>query len=99
MKASVAEDIKTVLAFDLLDKPARLSPIRTRSLTRHTKNKGNANKRKNTHTSQQHQPHKKIKCQPGDLENADSDKPEMTSLADFIRTFQDCSKDGAWEHE
>ena len=92
VKESIADDIKTVLAFDLLDKPQRTTPVRTRSCSKR-KQPSETGKRKRSSLARSN----RGKAQP--LKNSELEIESQgncvyqTTLEDFLQRVQDCADD------
>ena len=95
VKDAVAEDIKTVLAYDLLDKPVRTSPVQTRSRSQSQTKKRLSTKRMK----------KKGKKQRTTKKNAGSvgtptPALQVTTLDEFLKKIHDCAEeDSDWDDE
>ena len=94
VKESVADEIKTVLAYDILDKPNRSVPVQTRS--RSNSDVNNVNKPNKRKKNWSHKKKKKIKDDTtnilvlnGDNNSDDDDEEESSSvpksLAEFLK--------------
>ncbi len=86
VKSAVADDIKTVIAYDLLDKPQRMSPVQTRSRT------GAKKRKKQSRVGQSRKRRSKKKLKPLDI--------EATSLGEFLEKLNErLDDDSDWEEE
>jgi len=93
VKESVADEIKTVLAYDILDKPNRTSPVQTRSRSRSLSSTSTKKKRKKNWSQK-----KKKKPKQNDETNVlvfgaaaddDEDDDEVPgNIADFLRQIE-----------
>tara|TARA_B110000211_G_scaffold116986_1_gene135479 strand:- start:1311 stop:2489 length:1179 start_codon:yes stop_codon:yes gene_type:complete len=86
VKESVADEIKTVLAYDILDKPNRTSPVQTRSRSNSIPVKTNKRKKNWSHNKKKKKPrdnHTNILVIDDDEDDEQQDVPK--NIADFLK--------------
>ena len=85
VKDALSEDIKTIIAFDLLDKPERTSSIQTRSQTALTLAKKRGKKRKgNSVSKKETKRHKNVK-----EDDTEEEIEAVNSLHEFLSRIQE----------
>jgi energy-coupling factor transporter ATP-binding protein EcfA2 len=85
VKEAVAEEIKTVLAYDLLDKPQRTSPVQTRSRSVLAVKR----KKTRTHTKTKKQTKKQKTMLTEDNDQEEDANTGCTTLGDFLKHIQE----------